>query len=511
MMKSKKISLILVCTLLFGMIYPTMSFAASPHEATIAEAKAFGEAMGTLDGELAGRTDRAANKINNYTLSMPKEPELISRFQLNKDVTAFKTNFIETYRIAFQIAYNTGYRTVNIDEYKEPFEDGSLHGIEAGTVQGQVSAMIDFVQSRSDNWLRAYNEFLSKGSLVKRYQLDREVAMYQSNFTVGYKDAFMKAYIETFQVKNLETEIRNKNSKLIAMTESIIYFDDEYVHFSLGAMETEMRTPLSLHVPAATLYKPTYFSVYKMQNSFNADNSKYTPVSSKYVIAVNNTTGSVELNKPLTLQFEYYGSERAGVYLWQNNKWVYQYTTLDNGSLSIEIPAGYYKGGEYAIFIDENFKAVSDITFSWAYKEIYSLIRRGEIADTNLFMPSAKITRAELATLIYNINSDREPLRTAVPVISDASALGAAKNAANYVVGKRYFKLDSKGAFNPNQTVTYAEVEEILSMMFLRTVKWSEVSGKMMTEKFTRSAGIANKNATLTKAEAAYMLYMYIK
>ena len=304
MMKSKKISLILVCALLFGMISPTTSFAASPHEATIAEATAFGEEMGTLDGDLAGRSDRSANKVNNYTYTMPKDAELITRFQLNRDSSTYQSNFMAAYRLAYQIAYNTGYRTLNLDEYKEPFEDGYLHGVDAGTVQGQVSAMIDFSQSRSDNWLRAYNEYLSKGSLIKRYQLDREIAMYQSYFTTGYKEAFMKAYIETFQVKNLETEIRNKNSKLIAMTETIIYFDDEYVHFSLGTMETEMRTPLSLHVPAATLYKPTYFSVYKVQNSFNADNSKYTPVSSKYVIAVNNTTGSVELKKPLTLQFE---------------------------------------------------------------------------------------------------------------------------------------------------------------------------------------------------------------
>lgn len=510
-MKSKKMSLILVCTLLFGMIFPTMSYAATPAEATIEEAKAFGEAMGTLDGDLAGRADRSANKVNNYTVSIPNDAGLISRFQLNKDTSSYQLYFLQAYRSAYQIAYNTGYRTVNIDEYKETFEDGYLHGQEAGTVQGQVSAMIDFVQSRSDNWLRAYNEYLSKGSLVKRYQLDRENTMYQVNFANGYREAFIKAYIETFQTKNLETEIRNKNSKLIAMTESIIYFDEEYVHFSLGAMETELKTPLSLYVPAAALYKPTYISVYKMQNSFNADNLKYTPVSSKYVIAINNTTGSVQLNKPLTLQFEYYGSERAGVYLWQNNKWVYQYTTLNNGSLSIEIPAGYYKGGEYAIFIDETFKTVSDITFNWAYKEIYSLIRRGEISDATLFMPNASITRGELATLIYNVYAVREPLRTAAPTITDASSLGSARNAVNYVVGKRYMKLDASGSFNPSQRVTYAEVEEILGMMFLRTVSWTEVSGKMLTEKFTRSAGISNKNAVLTKAEAAYMLYMFVK
>lgn len=511
MMKSKKISLVLVCALLLGMIYPTMAFAATPAEATVDEGKAFGEAMGMLDGDLAGRSDRAANKVNNYTFTIPNEAELIARFRLDRDSLTYQRHFMLSYRDAYQIAYNTGYRSLTLDEYRENFEDGYAHGQVAGTVQGQVTAMIDFVQSRSDNWLLAYNEFLSKGSLVKRYQLDRETVNYQGYFTTAYREAFMKAYIETFQTKNLETEIRNKNSKLIAMTESIIYFDDEYVHFTSGSMETEMRTPLSLYVPAAALYKPTYFSVYKLQNSFNANNTKYTPASSKYVIAINNALGSVELNKPLTLQFEYFGSERAGVYLWQNNKWVYQYTTLDNGTLSIEIPAGYYKGGEYAIFIDENFKAVSDITFSWANKEIYSMIRRGAISDSSFYMPDAKITRAELASLIYNTYADRDPLRTAEPIISDASALGSAKTAVNYVVGKRFFKLDAKGAFNPSQTVSYAEVEEILSMMFLRTVKWSEVSGKMMTEKFTRSAGITNKDAALTKAEAAYMLYMFIK
>ena len=175
------------------------------------------------------------------------------------------------------------------------------------------------------------------------------------------------------------------------------------------------------------------------------------------------------------------------------------------------IPTGYYAGGEYAIFIDETYKTVGDITFNWAYKEIYTLMRRDIISDAQAFVPNAKITRGQFAQLIYNQIGLTSPLTTAVPVISDAATLGSYKKAVEYMVGKRYMKLDAKGAFNPSGTITYAETEVVLSNMFLRNVSWSEVSNRMLTEKFARSAGATNKAASLTKAEAAYMMIVFYK
>ncbi len=508
----KKINILgLILIMILVSSVSSLTFAATPGETTLTEAANFGNLMGTLDGDLAGRADRNANKVSNYQTAMLKDTETVARYQLNKDSSMYQNAFISAYRAAFEIAYNTAYRTVNIDEYASPFEMGYDHGSQAGAVQGELSAMIDFIQGKSDDWSKAYNNYLLAGSLSSRYFLDREPVAYRNYFTSGYREAFMNKYIETFQVKNLETEIRNKNARQISMNEDTLYFDEEYVHFSLGVSESEMRTPLSLYFPAGTVYQPTYFAAFKTQNSFNYENSKYTPVSSKYTVSVMNSSGSILINKPITLTFEYYGSERAGIYQWIGSRWVYQYTTLSDNSLSIQIPAGTFGGGEYAIFIDEDYKTVDDINFNWAYKEIYTLMRRNVVSDNQMFSPNAKITRAELAEYMYNTLSGTDALKTSVPTIKDSASLGTAKKAVEYMVGKRYLMLDSNANFNPNQTITYSEIENMLSKMFLRNVSWKEISNKMLMDKFARSAGATNTSAFITKAEVAYMITVFFR
>lgn len=512
-MRRQTIKIGLVWLILLTMLTSGFSFAATPNETTIEEGKSFGELMGTLDGDLAGRTDRNANKVSNYLTAMPKDTEIISRYQLNKDQSLYQNEFLKAYRDAFQIAYHTGYRTVNVEEYASPFENAYEHGAAAGAVQGQMSAMIDFTQDNDNDWLKAYNAYIADGTLSQRYQLDRESAAYRNYFTSGYREAFRMAYIETFQVKNLETEVRNKNARMVTMLEDSVYFDEELVHFNMGTMETEMRTPMSLYFPSAAIYEPTYFGVFKTQNTFNYRNynASLTPVGGKYTVAVLNDRGSVTLKKPITLSFEYYGSERAGIYQWIGNKWVYQYTTITDGSLFITIPAGTYSGGEYAIFIDEKYKNVSDITFNWAYKEIYTLMRRGVVTDAAPFKPNDKITRGTFALMVYNARAGIDPLGATTKVIKDFDTLSWYKDAAKYMVNKGYMKLDASGNFNPSGLVTYADVEHMLSVMYTRSFKWSEISDKMLTEKFTRSAGATNVYANVTKAETAFMLISVFK
>ena len=506
MKNSKKFKWIMSWVLILVLVVPTLSYAATPTEATISEALEHGEAMGTLEGDAAGRKDKIDNKVSAFIKVMPTDAALISRFELNKDNSLYQINFITAYRLAFEIAYNTGYRAVNLDTVKEPFEDGKTHGESAGTVQGSVSAMIDFTQGNDNDWSKAYNAFINKGSLDERYFLTREVLAYRNHFAVAYKDAFMKSYIETFQLKNLETEIRNKNAKSVSMAETTLFFDEEYVHFNLGAIESEIRTPLTLHFPTASLYEPTYFAAFKTQNSFNDNNTVLSPVSSKYTIAIWNDKGSVMLKKPITLKFEYYGSERAGIYQWLNNKWVYQYSNMEDSAISIEIPAGYYSGGEYAIFIDEDYKIVSDITFNWAYKEIYSLMRRDIVSDAQFFSPNASVTRGQMAQMIYNAASTKYPQRTTSVKIADAAKLGSYKKAVEYVVSKQFMTLDANGNFNPSNTFKYNDAEKTFSMMFARSFKWTEVSSKMMTEKYVKSGSYTSMSGDLTRAEAAYAI-----
>lgn len=492
MKKTNKFKLMLVWMLLFAMMSSSFTFAA---DTSVADGTTYGASMGTFDGNFYGREAAHANRVNNYLNDLLTNAQITGKFMLSRDTASFQSAFINAYRDAFQTAYQAGYREVAMSKVIVPVEGGYDHGMSLGTIQGQTEAMLDFIQGGKNDWSVSYNDFISKGSLLVRYNLIKEVMAYRTAFSNGYREGFMTAYVTTFQEQNVNVETLNKNVKQVSMREDSISFEDDVMQ-------------LMLYFPAATVYEPTNIAAFTTQNSFNYRNysAHMTPVSSKYTVAILNNRGSMSLKKPVTLSFEYYGSERAGIYQWIGNKWVYQYTTLTDGSLFITIPAGTYSGGEYAIFIDEKYKNVSDITFNWAYKEIYTLMRRGVVSDAGPFNPNAKITRGTFALMVYNAISGTDPLGSATKVINDFDSLSWYKDAARYMVNKGYMRLDASGNFNMSGNVSYADVEHMLSVMYTRSFKWTEVSDKMLTEKFTRSAGANNLAAHVTKAETAYML-----
>lgn len=497
MIKTNKLKIMLVWMLLIAMMSSSLTFAA---DTSVADGTTYGASMGAFDGDYYGREAANANRVNNYLNDLLTDAQIVGKFFLSRDTASFQNAFIIAYRDAFQTAYQAGYREVAMSKVLAPVEAAYGHGQSLGTIQGQTEATLDFIQGRKNDWAVSYNALIAKSPLLVRYNLIKETMGYRTAFSNGYKEGFMTAYITTFQEQNVTVETANKEVKQVAMREDSITFDDGVVS-------------LMLHFPAATLYEPTNFTAFTTQNSFNYRNysSHMTPVTSKYTVSVLNSRGSVTLKKPITLSFEYYGSERAGIYQWIGNKWVYQFTTITDGSLFITIPAGTYAGGEYAIFIDEKYKNVSDITFNWAYKEIYTLMRRGIVTDAAPFKPNDKITRGTFALMVYNTRAGVDPLGTATRVINDFDSLSWYKEAAKYMVNKGYMKLDASGNFNMNGLVTYADVEHMLSVMYTRSFKWTEISDRMLTEKFTRSAGATNLNANVTKAETAFMLISVFK
>lgn len=490
----------------------SVGFSATALELSTTEGKAQGETFGTLEGTDAGQTDYRLGKVSNYLLNMPTHAEITRKYNLSKDDAYYRNAFLTSFRTAYEIAYKSAYRESNLKALTEPFAEAFNHGATLGTVEGQIGAMKDYYSGYNNDWERALRTFVLKGSLRNRYNLDNEPLGYQSRFENGFTDSFRTAYIETYQTSNIDAAVRNTNLVLIDMYAKTIDFADSSISFTGGSMVTEASTPLTLAFPEATIYEPTYFSVYKIPNSFNMNNYKYVPVSSKFVISIDNASKSVNLNKPIELSFEYYGSERAGIYQWKDNQWSYLYTDVQEGRISTTIPAGYYRGGEYAIFIDESFKYISDIGFNWAYKEIYTLMRRDVIPDTLKFNPNNNITRVELADMLYQtLRVTRPYVGPGTYAYSDAANYGVHKNAIEYVVSRKYMSLDANGAFNPSATISYMELEKVMGMVLSRTFNWNDIASKMMYEKFARSAGGMDKNEMVTKAEAAYMLYDLFK
>lgn len=511
MKRTRKITAMLMVMMLLASIMP-MGFAVTALELSTTEGKAQGEIFGELEGTDAGQTDYRLGRVSNYMLNMPTHAEITRKYNLSMDDAYYRNAFLISFRTAYEISYKTAYRESNLKTLSEPFIGAYEDGVALGTVEGQIAAMKDYYSGYNNDWERALRTFVLKGTLRNRYNLENEPAGYQSRFENGFSDSFRTAYIETYQTSNIDASIRNTNLVLIDMYAKTVSFEDASISFTGGSMITEASTPLTLTFPEASIYEPTYFSVYKIPNSFNMNNFKYEPVSSKFVISIDNGLNSVDLNRPIELSFEYYGSERAGIYQWKNNQWSYLYTDVQDGRISTVIPSGYYKGGEYAIFIDNSFKYISDIGFNWAYKEIYSLMRRNVVSDTLKFNPNNEITRVELADMLYQtLRVTRPYIGPGTYAYSDASDYGIHRRAIEYVVSKNYMSLDTNGAFNLNATVTYSELEQIMGMVLSRTFTWNEIATKMMYEKYARSSGAMDRNRLVTKAESAYMMYELFK
>jgi hypothetical protein len=518
-MKNKRILMLLIWMLILAMAVPTVGFAAddtetetlTPGEVEMKEAAEYGSQLGTLDGQLYGYMDYRMGKTDDYTRHLPSDSEIKKLYSLNKDTYVYENNFIDAYKDAFQIAYRSAYRLENVLMRTVPLETAYDQGQQAGATVGDNLGLRDFYQGKDDSWLLALSRYVAGGTIESRFYLFRETDEYSTDFQNGFREGFRQGYTEAYQLMNLNTELNNLNYKTVSMYETTIYFDEDVVHYDNGVRETETLTPVELSFDAGTLYQPTPIYAYKQQSSFNLNNYKYVPVTSKYIVSIGNQSGSVQLNKSVTLRFQYYGTERAGIYKWENSKWNYLYSTFSDGYITTEIPAGFYDGGEYAVFIDNNYSNFADISFNWAKAEIFTLMRRGVVEDTVKYYPDQKITRGDFAKMIYGAMSPKSPLTTSSPAIANADALGTYLSAVKYVTGKGYMTLEADGTFDLSSELTYSELENTFSKMFVRTFNWQEVAVPMLYEAYTRSAGSTDKSAAVTRAEAAYAVYTMVK
>ena len=433
----RKIMKPLVFLLLLAVVFPAMGFAVTPAELTIEHGKQYGLLMGAEEGALAGREDASLGLTSSAKRNMPSDEDLIMRFQLNKDVIMYQIMFLSNYKEAYELAYLEAYRSYRIEEITKPYELGYDHGLEAGRVQGVVSAMTDYALDRSNDYQRAYKSYLADSSLEERFFLSLQVPYYRTRFVSGFVTGFRETYIETFQRAYLDAEIKNANSKTVSILADTLYFDEEYTHFESGTPVTEIRTPLMLEFPEGAVYEPTSFKAFRVNNSFGVSKGSLVPVTFKYVVTVSNSKGYAVLERPIELGFEYYGSEYAGIYQWYNGKWVYLNSTISNGQIRTTIDAGQYTGGEYAIFVDPSAKDIPQQHLSWARDEIYTMMRRGIVKNAKDYQPEAFLTRAALAEMIYAQLKSQYGMGVA-GAFTDSSSFGASQTAIQFAVGNRF-------------------------------------------------------------------------
>ncbi len=481
----------------------------TPEEMNVQEGLSYGQTFGTYDGTLDGRAHQEAGIDIGYYQSMPSETAIIEKYNLSNEDLFYKLNFIKAYQDYYEIAYNSAYRSANLSKKSVPISNGYGNGIKAGTVEGKAAAMRDYYQNRFTNWERALTEFVNERSLNIRYALDGEMTEYGESFRSGFNQAFFEAYTDAFQNTKLDAAIRNRTSELVTTNSSRLEFKDTFVDYNSGEELVSNKTLVRIEIPDAAVYSPTYLSLYKDKN-VNSNYIQFETVSPKYVVKVDNVKGGMELNKPLKLVFKFNGSENAGIYKLMNNKWFYQITHFTEEEIYTEIPDGFFTGGEYMVMIDPENSAFTDMRFNWARDEINALKRRGYLEDKDLFRPTNFITRIEMAKMLYNVYSNGEEDTIAWNYsIKDDLINPDDMKYMNYVIGRAYMKLDADGKFNPDETVSYKEVEEIMSSILMDDFKWEDVANKMLRDKYKRSRGSESLSRPIFRDEFAYIMYLY--
>lgn len=508
MKKRLMIAFIAICVI--ASMMPYNSYASSPSILAVEQGGDHGTAFGTEEGRQAGNEDYLQGLATNPKRQLSTDAQLIARFQLNRDMVAYQNAFLQAYKRAYDVAYYEGYRDAKIAALTTPYVNGYEDGVKAGNAQGELSAMMDYALGRTNNELRAYRTYLLQGSLEDRFFLQLQDSYYKARFITGFQAGFKEKYAQTHQEAYVNAEIKNVNAKTVSMLADTLYFDEDYVHFVSGAMEIETRTPLMLEFPEGAVYEPTSFKAFRVNHSFGENAGNLVPVTYKYVVDTSNSKGYAMLEAPITLSFEFYGSEYAGIYQWVAGGWRYLPSTITDTHISTTIDAGQYTGGEYAIFVDPSAKDIPQQHLSWARDEIYTMMRRGIVKNAKDYQPEAFLTRAALAEMIYAQLKSQYGMGVA-GAFTDSSSFGASQTAIQFAVGNRFMSKDSSGAFNPALPVSYEEFAQILSTLRLKTTPWNDVATMMLHEKYRRSPGLTNTKSFITNAEAAYAFYKLIK
>lgn len=544
---------ILTGTMVFSLLPGGPGFADPPASSTTtqtttiantpdAQGDSHGKIAGTADGAVDGRLDYLAGNKLNHKNTMMSDNDIILKFNLNRDVSAYRSHFVSAYKAAYKIAYEKAFRGTNLAESTKENTDGIQLGMTLGMSSGASAAMDDFLLRLSNNPDRAFEKFKAEQAIEMRHRLDVESPEFRANFVTAYEKGFKEAYSISYRQRFAKNEVDNAQYYEISVAgeeveRTWLVYDveaewpdsvEEKDEDSDGTEEagisekkeekTEAKAKIvqrdnlicTMTIPAGAVYVPTHINVSGEIFSFGGDAMEYySPASSVFKVRLWNYSDYAILRKPLKMSFNFVGSDNAGIYRWQHGRWAYLPTEITEEGISTIIPEGKISSERYAIFIDDAYVPFKDTVFSWADEEITAFLRRNHLAPSANFRPDDEITRAEAAQMLYKVLGHRLHPKQVQTQLKDRNQYGYAADAIDFVVTNGIM-LPSNGKFYPNMKFKYEHLEKISPRITGEYHSWNEIAKNMMQERYYRSPGYKNPKANLTRAEMVYFLFHYI-
>lgn len=485
--------------------------------------KTFGQEQGEIDGAVRNKSSSKKTLAEDLKEDKPTDVKLKRRYDLYDETLMYSDNFLETYLRYYERAYTDAYEgkksSTNDRGYKTMEEQADEDGFNQGKKAGGDVGQQDFEMARTMDPLRALSQFISKQSIESRYLLNSFPSEYRNTFVKVFMESFAAHYNGAYAEYNMTVANQNVNNKRVSGFKETLTFDEKrFEHDSGDSTEVE-RNIGEIFIPEGAIYQPTHIGLSNIERSFNASNSKYIPVTSIYSVSVINDQSSINLRKPLTLKIPHYGEDKAGIYQLINGSWRYLYSEVvevDEEDMETEylikadIPKGMYRGGQYAVFVDEKYVPISDINISWAKEELYSFMRRGYISgdSNNKYHPNSDMTRGQFAQMIWAVKGYPNASTESSSKFADSNSFGHYKNAIDYMVSNGYMSGYSNDKFGVNDKISYQQIEWVMRKILNQAdFNWNFYASKMKNEKLTNSGSIYGKNRSIKKIEAVYMLY----
>ncbi len=460
--------------------------------------KSYGNRMGEIEGQLSGYMDSLGGRKNNWSKAIPSNKKIIERYNLDRETTAYRSAFLGDFRSSFREAYEKAFRDENFKDSIATGENGLVHGGIIGTLDGEAQGKLDYIRGKNNSWKSSID---NDSTIIKRYNLDRENFRYRESFLMEYKDGFREAYIIAFQDENMESSAGGSNTVFLSMHGGEVDSHDRAV---------------KLKVEPGSFYEETGISISRTalyESSFGAG---ITPMPHSYNIRIRNVSNSVNLKKPVRIEFEYYGSENGGIYEYRNGRWLYLPGKIAGNKIYADIHRTQYSGGTYTVLIDDNYRAAYDTMGHWAAEPIDIFMRRGFIRGypDKTFRPNQSITRAEFVKILDNVYnwSRRSSVGGTKKYFADSAVFGVFADSISRAVSLRYIKGYADNTFRPHIPITYQEVEWLMQRITGKPgFRWNRVAEQILSDHYVYSKSYNSKQNYITRAEVVYLLYFLEK
>jgi len=483
---------ILAITVIF--IFNSFSFA---YVSDYDQGKEHGFPVGEFIGDLYGKDDFSDGKNNAWQNAIPNNNKIIEMFNLSRETSTYRASFINGFREGFEKGYKNGFRwESNIELVIEPDNTGILDGIQIGGLVGQRAGEADFHEGKSSDWQRVLP---SDNRITIDYNLNREVVSYRGSFLEGFKKAFKASYVIGFRQANLKSIMEEINKV------------EEYIDVSMAGGSVISNDKLfTLDFEPGTLYRENKLRILEKRLDTIGYSSNLLPATEEYQISIKNRY--IFPNKPFKISFQYFGLQSAGIYQLINNKWTYLPSEFDGHKIYTIVDASYYRGGEYAVFINKELKEITDIEGHWADKELnyFNHMNYLKTNQNNQYKPDGVMLRGEFIYLLDKVYGWTDSSKKNLSIFKDYGILGEYEASFSKAFGLGYISGYSDYTLRSHLPISYQEVESIMRKVLTNgSFKWSDISEKLQKEKDFFSKGGRNTSNYISKAEAIYLLYNY--